>query len=49
MLSLREYYFLLPTTRRLAGTVFLFFEIHMWDFELRYGYFLLESYNPNLN
>jgi hypothetical protein len=32
MLSLKEYYFLIPTTRRLAGNVFFFFEVHMWDF-----------------
>jgi hypothetical protein len=43
MLSLGEYYFLIRTSRRLAGNVFLFFEVHMWDVELRYGYFLLES------
>jgi hypothetical protein len=42
-------YILILTTRRLAGNVFLFFEVHMWDFELRYGYFLLESFDPNLN
>jgi hypothetical protein len=49
MLSLGEYYFLIPTTRSLAGKVFTFLEVHMWDFELRYGFFLLESYNLNLN
>jgi hypothetical protein len=43
-----------PTTRRLAGNVFLFFEVHMCYFELRLtdcwtDYFLLESYNTNLN
>jgi hypothetical protein len=36
MLFLGEYYFLIPTTRGLAGNLFLFFEVHMWDFELRY-------------
>jgi hypothetical protein len=49
MLSLGDYYFQIPTTRRFGGSLFLFFEVHVWDFELRYGYFLLESYNPNLN
>ncbi len=29
-LSLGEY-FLIPTTRKLAGNVFFFFEVHMWD------------------
>jgi hypothetical protein len=48
MLSLGEFPFLIPTTRRLAGNVYLFFEVHLWDFELKYGYFLLEPYNPNL-
>jgi hypothetical protein len=49
LLSLGEYYFLIPAKRRLPGNVFLFFEVNMWDFERRYGYFLLESYFPNLN
>jgi hypothetical protein len=32
-----------PTTKKfkLAGNVCLFFEIHMWDFELRYGFELM--------
>ncbi len=33
----------------LVGLYFYFFELHMWNLELRYGQFLLESCNPNLN
>jgi hypothetical protein len=43
------YYFQLCTTRRLAGNRFFFFVIHIWDLELRYGWFLLELCNPNFN
>jgi len=33
ILSLGAYYFQIRTTRRIAGNVLFFFEIHMWDFE----------------
>jgi hypothetical protein len=28
MLTLGEYFFLIPTTRRLAGNLFIFFDVH---------------------
>jgi hypothetical protein len=37
ILSLGAYYFQIQTTRRIAGNAFIFLEIHMWDFELKYG------------
>ncbi len=51
ILSLGEYYFKIRTKRRLARNIFCLFwnTVDMWNLELRYGQFLRESCNPNIN